>query len=108
LKENDPERALPLLKKAVELKNDLRIAYLDMGAILTNQKKYSEALAALQRAEKLDPSQPDAHYRLGRIYKQIGNSAASQKEFAKVRELHEKDQGDIVHQMSDFPPPLKP
>jgi len=38
----------------------------------------------------------------------MGNSAASEKEFAKVRELHEKDAGDIVRQMSDSPPPLKP
>ena len=58
--------------------------------------------------EELDPAQPDAHYRIGRIYKQMGNSAAAEKEFAKVRELHEQGQVDIVHQMSDSPPPLKP
>lgn len=108
MKESDPDKALPLLKKAVQLKNDLRIAYLDMGILLADRKEFPEALAALRRAEELDPSQPDAHYRMGRIYKQMGNSAASEKEFAKVRELHEKDAGDIVHQMSGSPPPLKP
>jgi len=108
MKENDREKALPLLKKAVQLKSDLRIAYLDMGIILADRKEFPEALAALRRAEQLDPSQPDAHYRLGRIYKQMGDSAASEREFAKVRELHEKDQGDIVRQMSNSPPPLKP
>lgn len=108
MKENEPEKALPLLEKAVRLKSDLQIAYLDIGAILANQKKNSEALAALQRAEKLDPSQPEAHYRMAKIYRQMGNAAAADKEFAKVRELHEKVAGDIVHQMSDSPPPLKP
>ena len=108
MKENEPGKAFPLLEKAVKLKNDLPIAYLDMGAILASQKKNSEALAALQRAEKLDPSQPEAHYRMAKIYRQMGNTAAAEKEFAKVRELHEKDQGDIVHQMADSPPPLKP
>ena len=108
MKQSDPEKALPLLKKAVELKSDLRIAYLDMGSVLADRKEFPEALTALRRAEELDPSQPDAHYRIGRVYKQMGNSAAAEKEFAKVRELHEKDQVDIVHQMSDSPPPLKP
>lgn len=42
-----------------------------MGVILASQKKNSEVLAALQRAEKLDPSQPEAHYRMAKIYKQM-------------------------------------
>jgi len=108
MKQSDPEKALPLLKKAVQLKGDLRIAHLDMGILLAGRKEFPEALAALRRAEELDPSQPDAHYRMGKIYQQMGNSAASEKELAKVRELHEKDAGDIVREMSNSPPPLKP
>jgi tetratricopeptide (TPR) repeat protein len=108
MKENDPEKALPLLNKAIQLKNDLRIAYLDAGAILTGQKHYQEALAALQRAEKLDPTEPDAHYRLGRLYREVGEVAASQREFAKVRELHEKADEDVNRKISDAPPSLHP
>jgi tetratricopeptide (TPR) repeat protein len=108
MKENDPEKALPLLNKAVQLKNDLRLAYLDAGAILTAQKRYQEALAALQHAEKLDPTEPDAHYRLGRLYREMGNAASSQSEFAKVRELHEKADEDVNRKISDSPPSLHP
>jgi tetratricopeptide (TPR) repeat protein len=108
MKENDPEKALPLLNKAIQLKNDLRIAYLDAGAILTEQKRYPEALVALQRAEKLDATEPDAHYRLGRLYREMGNTAASQREFAKVRELHEKADEDVNRKISDAPPALHP
>ena len=68
MKKNNPEQALLLLRKAVELRNDIRIAYLDMGAILTQQNHTQEAIAALQHAEGLDTSQPDAHLRLGRLY----------------------------------------
>jgi len=103
LKKNDPEKALPLLQKAIQIRNDVRIAYLDIGAILSDQKKYPEALAALQRAEKLDPAQPDAHYRLARLYRAMGNPAAAQREFAKVNDLHEKAE-DLVPKMSAAPP----
>jgi tetratricopeptide (TPR) repeat protein len=103
LKKNAPEKALPLLTSATQLRNDIRIAYLDIGAIFSDQKKYPEALAALQRAEKLDPAQPDAHYRLARLYRAMGNPAAAQREFAKVNELHDKDE-DLVQKMSADPP----
>ncbi len=103
LKKNDPAKSLPLLQKAIQIRNDVRIAYLDIGAILSDQKKYPEALAALQRAEKLDPAQPDAHYRLARLYRAMGNPAAAQREFAKVNDLHEKAE-DLVPKMSAAPP----
>jgi len=103
LKKNAPEKALPLLTKATQLRNDIRIAYLDIGAILSDQKKYPEALAALQRAENLDPTQPDAHYRLARLYRAMGNPAAAQREFAKVNELHDKAE-DLFPKMSADPP----
>src|SRR5205814_5836260 len=90
LKNNAPLKALDLLQKATKLRNDIRIAYVDIGAILSEQKRYPEALSALQHAEKLDPTQPDAHYRLARLYRAMGNAAAAQKEFAKVSALQEK------------------
>ena len=105
MKKNNPEQALVLLRKAVELRNDIRIAYLDTGAILAQQNHTQEAIAALQRAERLDPSQPDAHLRLGRLYQASGNTAAAQKEFAKLRELHQKADEDIASKMSGASPP---
>ena len=104
LKKNAPEKALPLLNKATQLRDDIRIAYVEIGAILSDQKKYPEALAALQRAERLDPAQPDAHYRLARLYRAMGNSAAAQREFAKVSELQEKAE-DMAPKMSSSPRP---
>ena len=106
LKNNAPEKALPLLVKATQLRNDIRIAYLDIGAIFSDQKKYQDALAALVRAEKLDPTQADAHYRLARLYRAMGNAAAAQREFAKVNELQDKAE-ELAPKMSDPPPPIR-
>ena len=37
LKQNAPDRALPLLNQATQLQNDIRIAYLDIGDILASR-----------------------------------------------------------------------
>src|SRR5437588_7633334 len=103
LKKNSPVTALPLLNKAVHLRKDIRIAYLDIGAILSDQKRYPEALAALQHAENMDPAQPDAHYRLARLYRAMGNTTMAQKEFAKVSALQEKPE-DLPSKLPAPPP----
>ena len=107
MKKNDPETALTFLNKAIASRKDIRIAYLDLGAILSQQGHHPEAIVALQRAVELDPEQPDAHFRLGRVYQASGDEAAAQKEFAKVRELHNKSEEDVARKMSAAPPPLK-
>jgi tetratricopeptide (TPR) repeat protein len=99
-KNNEPEKALPLLQKVVKQRSDIRIAYVDLGAILTQQKRYTDALAALKQAVKLDPAQPDAHFRLGKLHQAMGNMTGAQQEFAKVRELHEKQNEDVASKLN--------
>jgi tetratricopeptide (TPR) repeat protein len=97
-----------LLKKAVQLNTTIRIAHADLGAIYAEQKRYQEALGEFQVAVKLDPDQPDTHFRLGRLYQAMGNASAANQEFAKVRELHKKTEDDLLEKMSGSPPPLQP
>ena len=100
MKRNNLDTALPFLRKAVRARNDIRVAYIDMGAILMQQKQYKDALTALRRAVALDPTQPDAHYRLGQLHRAMGNTAAAQAEFNKVHELHEKADEGVASKMS--------
>ena len=99
LRNGNSEKALALLQKATALNGNLRLAFVNMGVILTGQKKHDEALAVLLRAERLDPAQPDVHYRLGRLYQAMGKTEQAQREMARVKELHEKDEGDLARQM---------
>ena len=108
LKQSHPEEAVSLLKKSIQLKSDLRFAHLCLGNALTKLKRYQEAAIALQRAIALDPSEPDAHYQLGRVYRALGDTAASQKEFDKVRGLRQKVDEDLIHKMSSAPPAINP
>ena len=106
MKRTNPDEALVFLKKAVRINNEIRLAYVDLGAVLTQQKQYADAIAALRRAVELDPARPDAHYRLGRAYQAMGNAEESQKEFSKVRELHEKADEPLASKMPSAPAPL--
>jgi Flp pilus assembly protein TadD len=78
-----------------------------MGGILAQQNHHQDAIAALQYAERLDASQPDAHLRLGRLYKAAGDRVAAEKEFSKLRELHQKADDDIASKMSGSVPALQ-
>ena len=109
LKQNDPEKALVWLNKAVQQKDDIRVAYMDLGTRCSmDRKQYPEALAAIQRAVKLDPDQPDMHFRLGRLYQAMGNASAAEQEFARFRTLHNKADEDLVKMLADAPPALHP
>jgi tetratricopeptide (TPR) repeat protein len=78
------------LEKSTALQKHVRIAYLDLGAVLTQQKEYAKAITALKRAEQLDPAQPDAPYRLGRVYRALGRAVEAEAEFEKVKKLHQE------------------
>jgi tetratricopeptide (TPR) repeat protein len=100
LKRSEPEKALTLLQKSLKLKDDLQIAHLDIGVIFTGQKRYQDALPALLRAQKLDPTQPEVHYRLGRLYQSMGKVDQAKEEFAKVQQLHQKEEASVADRMS--------
>ncbi|MGB8322836.1 MAG: tetratricopeptide repeat protein [Candidatus Acidiferrum sp.] len=90
MKNGDYQKALALLVQSSRLQSDNRLAYLDMARIFVDQKQYEQAQTALLQAIQLDPSEPDAHFRLGHVYQQMGDTADAEKEFAKVRELKQK------------------
>ena len=54
---------------------------------------------------ELDPAEPDAHYRLARIYQTMGKTAESKAEFAKVVQHYQKDDENLI---TKLPPPPQP
>ncbi len=107
-KNNHPEAALALFKRSMDGQKNLRIVYVDLGAIYMQQKNYKEAQAALLHAVALDPTLPDAHYQLGRLYQAQGRPADAEKELHKVQELHKKAEDSLVGKISSSPPALNP
>jgi tetratricopeptide (TPR) repeat protein len=107
-KSNHAEAALLWLKRADGVEKDLRIVYLDLAAIYMQQKDYKNAQTALLQAVAVDPALPDAHYQLGRLYFTLGKTADAEKEFRKVRELHDQADESVAGKISAAPPALNP
>ena len=105
-KDNHPDAALSFFKQSLSGQKNLRIVYVDLGAIYLQQKNYKDAQTALLRAVALDPALPDAHYQLGRLYQAQGKPAEAEKELHKVQELHKKAEDSLVGKIASSPPAL--
>jgi Flp pilus assembly protein TadD len=98
-RDNDDEARASLLK-AVHLQPNIRLAYFDLGCIYARENKNADAIGAFKEAERLDPTEPDAHYRLARAYRASGQKQKADAEFLKTKTLHQKEQESIIEKMS--------
>ncbi len=63
-----PEPALPLLEKSIQIDPRIELAHLDLGILYGNAGRQDEALRELKTAETLNPNDQNVHGRLGRFY----------------------------------------
>lgn len=90
-------KAVEILHKAVDaspenvlLWTNLAAAYL--GRLETSGPKHqARAIAAYEKALRIDPSTPNVHYHLGLIYKQQGNLSRSSAMFQRALEINPND-----------------
>ena len=75
------------LRRALALSANLRLAQLDLGILLAAKNDYEGAARCFREAIRIDPNNPDAHYRLGRLWSSLGREQEAQAEFAKVKKL---------------------
>ena len=54
-------------------------------------QRYDEAVAELKRAASLDPTYPDPHYALARIYRQQQLAQAAKEELRIFQDLKNQD-----------------
>lgn len=87
IKMNQQDAALPLLRKAIQIKPNLAMAHLDLGIIYSNKGRQSEALAELKLAAKINPEDVAVHWRLAQLYRAMGRKAEAEAEFEKTKTL---------------------
>jgi tetratricopeptide (TPR) repeat protein len=68
--------------KATQLESNFADAYLGLGMTLVAEKKYAEAVAPLEKAVKLQPGNPAAHYSLATAYSRTGRKEEADRQFA--------------------------
>lgn len=98
---NRQKDARPLLEKVVHENANLALAHLDLGAIYSDAGQNEDALRELLLAEKLDPEEVNTHWRLGRLYKTLGQKDASKAEFDKAAKLNKAVDEDLYKKLEN-------
>jgi predicted Zn-dependent protease len=94
LKGKAPEESSPefhlvesLLQKSIALDGTFAEAHLRLGNLYADQHNYAKSFPEYERAVKLNPNLPDAHYRLGQYYVHAGRKDLAQQEFDAYQRL---------------------
>ena len=81
------DEAIGHFSRAAKLDSGFGDAFLGWGAALVSTKKFSEAVAPLETAVKLQPQNPAAHYNLAIAYTRTGRKEDGEREFSVHREM---------------------
>jgi len=87
IKMNQPDVALPLLRKAVQINPKMDMAHLDLGIIYSDTGRPVEALRELKLAAKINPENVNVHWRLAQLYRGVGRKVEAAAEFEKTKTL---------------------
>lgn len=86
----DPDglrRVEALLRRSVTLDPKLTKGFFELGVLLADQDRHTEAIEQLKRATTLDPSLSQAHYRLAQLYQRTGRQDLAARELQTFRQL---------------------
>ena len=78
---------MALLEKALALDASLPQAHYELGKLLLENGKASEALRHLEAAAELDPRNSATHLALANAYRVLGRTADQSRELKLFREL---------------------
>jgi tetratricopeptide (TPR) repeat protein len=107
--------AIAHFERALSQNPDYAAALVGLGKSLVSAGRAAEAVAPLEKAVKLIPGDPVAHYQLSFAYRRVGREPEAQRELAIYRKLYEEQQreslairkgilGDISSPQSVAPP----
>jgi tetratricopeptide (TPR) repeat protein len=87
----DLARVEALLRKAMALDARHARARVQLGILLSEQRRWREAIAALRAAIALEPDLAQAHFRLAQAYRRTGQAALADEELAIFERLKARE-----------------
>lgn len=82
------EEARPLLERIDKSNPAVFMGRLDLGIVYAETGRKDDALRELQAGAALKPSDVNVHWRLGRLYRSMGQTAEAKREFDKASSLN--------------------
>jgi Flp pilus assembly protein TadD len=92
LQEDQPEKALAILRQIVERYPRDAYAWADLGKAEGKLGDGGGAVQALQKALLIDPSLNQVHYQLAMLYRQQGNEKLAREELQRFQVNRKSDQ----------------
>jgi tetratricopeptide (TPR) repeat protein len=88
-KTGDAAQAIDHFRRATTLDSGFAEAYVGLGSSLVSEKRFAEAVQPLEKAVKLAPDDPMAHYNLALALSRVGRKEDADREFAIHRKMQE-------------------
>ena len=96
----DDREAARYYREALRRDARLGTSWYGLAKIYAKEKKYGEALQALDSAGAIDPKSASVHYLRGQILMQLGRRAEAKLEMATVRRLKQESLDKIEQQVT--------
>ena len=90
------------LEKSAELDPKLDLACVWLGNVYLAQGESQKALAAYRKAVAINPDRGESHYRLGLIYKRMGEGAKAHVEFDEYKRIDKTEAAAIERQRREL------
>ena len=102
------DEAIEHFSRAAKIDPSFGDAFLGLGTSLVAARKFSDAIAPLESAVKLQPGNPTAHYSLATAYSRTGRKMDASREFAIHRQLTGGQNQSRANQAPAAQPPEAP
>lgn len=94
----DSAKVEMLLRRSIQINPNLSEAYLTLGIVYSDVKRFPEAIDNLQKAVPLE----EAHYRLAQVYRLTGQIDQAQKELVTYKQLSMKSTEKVQRERSEL------
>jgi Flp pilus assembly protein TadD len=89
-KKGDLVAAETAFRKAIQIDSNFAAAYANLGSVLVNQEKLTEAVPQFESAIRLKPDEPQLYYQLGLTLYLAGRPQEAKVPLTKARDLLKK------------------